>query len=108
MATLDLLSLRGEKPGSWGEQLPEVPQAGRSTFQQGVKSGGSKSRPDGVSVPASACGFRNEGEMWIEAKSSPRAPSNLPSLGNHADRMLGLGSLLEITLPGCSFYNAGN
>lgn len=71
LATLELLSLGGEKPGSWREQLPKVSLAGCSAFQQGAKPGGSESRPDGVSVPASAHGFGSEGEAWIEAKASP-------------------------------------
>lgn len=80
---------------------------GCSAFQQGVKSGGSESRPDGVSVPASACGFRNEGETWLEAKSSLQASTNLQPLGNHTDRMSGLEGIVEIILSSCSFYDGG-
>lgn len=82
---LDSLSLRGEKSGSLQEQLPKVPRAGCRAFQQGEKPGGSKSRPDGVSVPATARGFRNKGEMWIEAKCSPWGSTSLQPLGNLSD-----------------------
>lgn len=81
----DSLSLRGEKPGSLQEQLPKVPRAGCGAFQQGAKSGGSESGPDGASVPATARGCRNKGEMWIEAKCSPWGSTNLQPLGNLSD-----------------------
>lgn len=62
-----------------------MPRAGGGAFQQGTKSGESESGPDGVSVPATARGFRNKGEMWIEAKSSPWGSTNLQPLGNLSD-----------------------
>lgn len=91
----------GEKNQGAGESSsPRHPGRGwgRSAFQQGGKSGVSESGPDGVSVPASACGFGNEGETWIEAKSSPQGFTNLQPLGTHSDWGLQAGSILEIIL----------
>lgn len=86
-----------------------MPRAGCSAFQQGAKSGGNESGPDGVSVPATARGFRNKGETWKEAKCSPWGSTNLQPLGNRSD----IGQRDWETPSGavclyCLFCNVGN
>lgn len=71
-------SASGEESQGVGESSSPRRLGRGGASQQGVESGGSESRPDGVSVPASARGFRNEGETRIGFH-------NLQPLGSHSD-----------------------
>lgn len=69
-----------------------MPGAGGSALQPGEESGGSEPGPDGVSVPASACGLTNAAEARMEARPGPRAAQICSPRGIAHTGHVGLGS----------------